>query len=269
MRKVKDIGLRAKGVGREAPYYRQFVPDSKFHTLSPKPLALCLMLLTLCSLFSYGCSKVEPPVDYYHTVVEMEEQGEQVRRDTGRSPGEVVVPATEPEPIKVADVPAQQETPGEPQPEVEETPAIEQEEQTQEEPPRREIVQEPVPPSEPGPIALAPDVIKSALNGSDLGISVRAVELVNGRLSDGKNSVRVYFLPGTVDVIDARFGAICAVLYYLNSETKTIDTVAGIAEDEQTNLLAILQSSMSDITAWVTAEITRAEWYTRITKKIL
>ena len=79
----------------------------------------------------------------------------------------------------------------------------------------------------------------------------------------------VYFIPGSVDAINSKFGSICAVIYYLNSDTKTIDTIAGIAEDEQSNLLAILQSSMSDVTAWMTEEIGRLEWYSRITKKVL
>ncbi len=237
--------------------------------LRAKSIALCSTLLTLCFLLSCGCSKVGPPADYYHTVVNMEEQGEQIRRDTGRRPGEIVVPATDPKPIKVVGASVQQETSDEPRSAAEETPIIEQAEGSQERSPQREIVREPLPPPEPEPIAIASDVIKNALNSSNLGVSVRTVELINGRLSGGKNAVRVYFLPGSIDVIDDRFGAICAVLYYLSSETETVDTVAGIAEDEQANLLAILQSSMSDITIWMTREITRAEWYARITKKIL
>ncbi len=247
-----DIGYRTKGIG-----------------LKVEGIALRATLLFLCSLLSYGCSKVGPPADYYHTVVDMEEQGEQTRRDTGRRPGEVVVPTADSKPIKVVDASAQQETSDEPQPEAKETPVIEQEEGSQDRSPQREIVRESLPPPEPEPIAVTSDVIKSALNSSDLGVGVRTVELVNGRLKGGKNSVRVYFLPGSVDVMDDRFGAICAVLYYLSSETETVDTVAGIAEDEQANLLAVLQSSMSDITAWMTKEITRAEWYARITKRIL
>ncbi len=250
MGKVEGIGLRAKSMEFRAK-------------------GIGFIFLVLCSLLLYGCGKVGPPADHYHTILDMEEQGEQIRRDTGRRPDEVVVPDADPKPIKVADASVQQETPDEPQSETEETPVVGQEERTQEKPPQREIVHEPSPPQEPEPIAVASDVIKSALNSSDLGISVRTVELVDGRLSGGRNSVRIYFLPGSVDVIGDKFGAICAVLYYLDSEAKTVDTIAGIAEDEQANLLAVLQSSMSDITAWMTKEITKVEWYARITKKIL
>jgi len=95
------------------------------------------------------------------------------------------------------------------------------------------------------------------------------VELVNGRLSGGKNSVRVSFLSESVNAIDDRFVAICAVIYHLDAEASTVDVVVGIAEDEQANLLAILQSNMSDVTAWINNEISRAEWSSRITKKIL
>jgi len=234
--------------------------------LRAKNMALYSLFLALCSLFLYGCS---PPADYYHQVEDMEEQGEQIRSETGRRPGEIVVPITDPTPIRMPETSAQQAGSGRPQPDVKETPVVEQTAGFQERPPQREIVREPEPPSGPEPVAVASNVIKDALNASDLEVSVRTVELVNGRLSGGKNSVRIYFIPGSVDVIDDRFGAICAVVYYLNSQTKTVDTVAGIAEDEQSILLAILQSSISDITAWMTGDITRTEWHSKITKKIL
>ena len=227
------------------------------------------MLLAL--LLLYGCGGVGPPADYYYQVLEMEEQGEQVRQNTGRRPGEVVVPVMDTKPIKVARIPVQQITPDEPPQQKEILPVIEQEEEVQEWPPQREIVREapPLPKSTPEPIAVESDVIKNALNAANLKISVRTVELVNGRLSGGKNSVRIYFIPESVNVIDDRFGGICAVLYYLDNKTNTVDIVAGLAEDEQSNLLAILQVNIGDITAWMTDEITRTEWDSRITKKIL
>ena len=92
---------------------------------------------------------------------------------------------------------------------------------------------------------------------------------MNGRLNDGRNSVRVSFLCESVDMIDDKFVAICAVIYHLNCGTNTIDVIVGIAEDEQANLLAIVQSDMRDVAAWMTNEISRAEWFSRITKKIL
>jgi len=225
---------------------------------------LCSMLLFFgsLSLLLCGCGKVGPPDDYYTQVLDMEEQGEKIRSDTGRRPGEIVAPVIESEPVRTASVPESQVTPEESQQQSEETPAVQQKEQIQERIPRREIVQEL--PSEP--IAIKPDVIENALNASGLKISVRTVELMNGRLSGGKNFVRIYFIPESVNVINDRFGAICAVLYYLNTDTNTIDVVAGIAEDKQSNLLAIRQSSMDNIAAWMTDEITRAEWYSKITK---
>ena len=228
------------------------------------------MLLAL--LFLYGCGGVGPPADYYHEVLEMEEQGKQVRQNTGRRPGEVVAPVMDTKPIKVARTPAQQITQDEPPQQIKDTlTVVEQEEEVQERPPQREIVRESPPPSEstPEPIAVKSDVIKNALIAANLKISVRAVELVNGRLGGGKNSVRIYFIPESVNVIDDRFGAICAVLYYLDNKTNTVDIVAGLAEDEQSNLLAILQVSIGDIAAWMTDEITRTEWASRITKRTL
>jgi len=228
------------------------------------------MLYVLCSmiLFLYGCSNVNPPADYYQQVLDMEEHGEQSRRDTGRQPAEVVTPVRDEEPIKVAESPEYQLTPNGSQQQVKETPAIEEKEEISEEPPRREPVQV-LPPVDPEPIAVASDVIKSALNAPDLRIGARTVELINGRLSGGKNSVRVSFFSESVDVIGNTFATICAVIYYLNAETNTIDVVEGIAEDKQAALLAILRSNMSDVTAWMTNEITKVEWYSKVTRKIL
>ena len=228
------------------------------------------MLLAL--LFLYGCGGVGPPADYYQEVVAMEEQGEQVRQDTGRSPDQVVVPVMDTKPMKVDRKPTPQVASDEPPQQIKETlPVIGQEEEAQERPPQREIIQESplTQESVPEPIAVRSDVIKNALEAANLKISVRTVELVDGRLSGGKNSVRIYFIPESMNVIDDRFGAICAVLYYLDNKTNTVDIVAGLAEDEQSNLLAILQVSIGDITAWMTDEITRIEWNSRITKKIL
>ena len=234
-----------------------------------------LILLSLCSMFVviYGCS---PPDDYYGQVLEMESYGEQSRGDTGRSPGEIVSPAKNSEPIIVAESPVYQLTSEGLQEQAEAESPIEQEENqgtTQgslEEPPRREVVQESPPEGlPPEPIAIAADVIKIALNNANLGVSVRNVELANGRLTGGKNSVRVNFFSESVNVIDEKFVAICAVLYHLNKEANTVDVVVGIAEDEQANLLAVLQSDVVDISAWMTNEISRAEWYSRVTKKIL
>jgi hypothetical protein len=230
----------------------------------------------LCALCFLGCSAIDQPDDHYQRVLEMEEYGEQIRRDTGRHPNQIVAPVEDSESVPIqGTVSAQAESSVRqleldmPQQQVKQMPVVEQE--VFEEPPQREIVQEPKsPPVLPRePIAVASDVIKSALNSADLGVSTRAVELVNGRLSGGKNSVRVNFSAESVDVIDDKFLAICAVVYHLSKKTGTVDVVAGIAEDERINILAILQSDMSDIKAWMNNEISRADWFSRITRKIL
>ena len=198
----------------------------------------------------------------------MEKYGEQSRSDTGRQPDEVVTPTTDEKPVRTAESPEHQLEPEKPQQTIEETSTTEIKEEIQEEPPRREPVKE-LPPTEPEPIAVAADVIKSALNAPDLKLNVKTVELINGRLSGGKNSVRVSFSSESVSVIEDKFSAICAVIYYLNEKTNTIDVVQGIAEDEKASLLAILQSNMSNVTAWMTNEITKVDWYSKVTKKTL
>ena len=216
---------------------------------------------------------INPPDDYYQQVLELEQYGEQIRRDTGRHPGEMVTPVDDSEPVRIVESPVYQLLSDAPQQQAEGTSITEEEEvqEEPEEPPRREVVREPLPSSTqpPKPIAVASDVIKSALKAADLEISARAVESVNGRLSGGKNSVRVNFLSESINAIDSKFVTICAVIYYLNREANTVDLVIGIAEDEQANLLAILQSNMNDIMAWMTSDISKAEWLSRVTKKIL
>jgi hypothetical protein len=246
-----------------------------FSLLPPSSLSCVLRLASwvLGLLLLYGCGMISPPVDYYQQVLEMEEHGEQTRRDTGRRPGEIIAPIRDSEPIRIEKSPVHHLMPDVPQQQTKETSVVEQEEiqEELEPPPRREVVREspPSPTSSPEPIAVSPDVIKSALEPAALGVSIRTVELVNGRLSGGKNSVRVSFFSESVNAIDDKFVAICAVIYNLDQETNTVDVVVGIAEDEQANLLAILQSNMSDITAWITNKFSRAEWFSRVTKKIL
>jgi hypothetical protein len=270
MRRAGSRGPRAAGREQKNSEARCL----KLHALCSKLCFPSPMLYVLCSLIllSYACSSLMPPDDYYQEVLEMEKHGEQARSDTGRQPGEIITPVKEPEPVEV-ERPTVKQLPQEVvQQDVEEILILNQEkEEVQEQPPQREAVEKPVSPQilPSLPIAVAAEVIKSALNSADLGISVRTVELVNGRLSGGKNSVRVNFLSESLDLIDDRFVAICAVIYHLDRGKNTVDIVAGIAEDSQANLIAIVQSKMDNIAAWMNNEISRAEWFSKVTKKVL
>jgi hypothetical protein len=117
------------------------------------------------------------------------------------------------------------------------------------------------------PISVSPDVIKNALENA--GVNVRSIEFVNGRIDGSNNSIRVNFICESTKIANDRFFTICSVTYYLNKASKSIDIVVGIAEDSQSNLLGVLQSNVEDITAWMDNKITRAEWFSRITKKML
>ena len=107
-------------------------------------LRLASYVLCLPLFFLYGCSMISPPADYYQEVLEMEEYGEQVRRDTGRRPGEIVTPVEGSEPVRVAESPVYQSALDAPQQQAEATSIAEQEEiqEEPEKPPRREIVRE-------------------------------------------------------------------------------------------------------------------------------
>jgi len=268
--------------GIKKPSIRCEIPVVGHRVSKTAPYILFCLLV-----FTYGCS-VSSPTNYYEQVLEIEEYGEEARRDSGRSPGEIVESESEPELINIEKPPVVQLESDEPEPEEEtsvvdereeaqepETQAenIREEEKVREEPPRRELVKQEeeavvsLVPLEP--VAVASGVIKTALNAPELGVNVRAAEAVNGRLSGGKNSVRVNFASDSLEEVVGKFITICAVIYHLDKGSRTIDVIVGIAEDRQSNLLAIFQSNMSDITAWMTNEITRSEWYSRVTKKAL
>lgn len=284
MRIARSKGHRTKGTEHKR----------KFKARICAYYALCFIFYVFLSflvLFFYGCSSIKPPDDYYQQVLEMENYGKQARVDKDRNAGEVVA-----EPSKGSEVnsSSEQMVKQDPTELITEEPAIEPEkveESTQqavqgsadtlvekkedvnkapERPPERKAITEAsTETSDAKPIAVASDVIKIALNSANLGISVRSLELINGRLSGGKNSIRVYFLSESLGAIDNKFVAICAVIYHLDSETKTIDVIIGMAEDKQANLLAVLQSEMSDVAAWMNNELSPAEWRSRIIKKVL
>jgi len=235
----------------------------------------CFIILLL---FLYGCSVFGPPTDYYQKTLEMEGYGEQVRSETGRHPGDVVSspenqestkivkkPVDEPPIIEVVPKPAQEKD--EMVATVERKNVLPQPMQKENQEPSVSPMLNLKPEGRSEPIAVSSDVIRSALEIA--GISVRSVELVNGRTEGGKNSVRVNFICELSKSVNDKFFTICAVTYHLNKASKTIDVVVGIAEDSQANLLGVLQSNTEDITAWMDNKITRAEWFSRITRKML
>lgn len=242
----------------------------------------CVILVLL---FLYGCGKFNPPVDYYQKVVEIEENEGRPQQGDEQRYSEMAMSSETLGTVKVVRLPPQEPQMQEllPKPpwqqdrenltvknegELKETPA---------EPLQNEGVVEQtthsLPPLVSGsnasePIAVSSEVIRRALESVGIGISVRTIELVNGRLSGGRNSVRVSFFCESASLINDKFVAICAVTYHLNKTTNTIDAVVGIAEDAQSNLIGVLQSDMGDIAAWMTNKISRAEWFSRITKKM-
>ena len=238
--------------------------------------ALALILCSSCLfLFFCGCSAFVPPTDYYEKTIAMESG--QKRSETG-STNENKPENTET--IKIIRR-GSDETPI-----VDVLPKLPQEKSIKE--PRQEEndfnTQDktsdmssaslpntffPAQDSETSTenISISSDVIKSALEIA--GINVRSVELVNRRIGGGKNSVRVSFICESANVVNEKFFTMCAVIYHLNKSSKTVDIVVGIAEDPQSNLLGALQSNTEDITAWMDNKITRAEWFSRISRKML
>ncbi len=236
-------------------------------------------LFIYLALLLCGCSIFKPPADYYQKSLDMESYGEEARKNTGRSSGEIIEPPKKVEQTKILNMPIQEppikELLPKPQKEeladkgtdfnkdISEQPINDFKRETPKNPPFQDLGAE----RSPEPIAISSVVIKSALEIA--GVSVRAVELVNGRLGSGRNSVRINFLCESETLINDKFFTICAVVYHLNKSTNTIDVVVGIAEDSQSNIKGILQSNIEDITAWMNNLITRAEWFSRITRNML
>jgi hypothetical protein len=235
----------------------------------------CLIFL----VFFCGCSAFGPPIDYYQKTVDME-HGEQTRYETGKNTEEAESPESKGS-VKII------KRPSEEPPIVEVLPKPKQDESnlsTVKQNKTEQIKQEstvgasptlfpdmsvsnPKLDLNPKPIAISSDVIRTALEIA--GINVRSVELINRRIESGKNSVRINFICDSSSVVNDKFFTICAVIYHLNKSSKTVDVVVGIAEDSQTSLLGALQSNTEDITAWMDNKITRAEWFSRITRKML
>ena len=235
---------------------------------------ICLALLL------YGCSIFKPPTDYYQKTFDMESYGEQTRKNTGRSTGEIIEPPKKVEQTEILTMPIQEPPIKEllPKPTQKEELADKGNDfskdisnrslndlsrETLKSSPFQDLEIE----RSPEPIAISSVVIKSALEIA--GVNVRAVELVNGRLGSGRNSVRINYICESETLINDKFFTICAVVYHLNKSTNTIDVVVGIAEDSQSNIKGILQSNIEDITAWMNNLITRAEWFSRITRNML
>lgn len=246
----------------------------------------CFLALLLIAFL--GCSVFSPPTDYYEKTLQMEESakrsykeppssklGNTVTAQTQESTKVIRMPSDEPPIVEVITRSTKENIDGKSKSEIYETkeraqlPMISQETEipitssvslsSGNENNSKLITNE--------PISVSSEVIKNALEIA--GITVRSVELVNGRLEGGKNSVRVNFISESVKLVNERFFTICAVIYHLNKSSKTIDVVIGIAEDSQSNLLGALQSNMEDITAWMDNKITRAEWFSRIIRKML
>lgn len=238
-------------------------------------------VLYICCIFIfaifYGCSAFSPPTDYFQKTVEMEAQGEKSRYQTnstvtetesGKSTKIIKKASDEPPTIEILKKSEQDE----------DTVVNAKKKEVDENDQEIKVVSSPAPlPNvytenqnsglNSVPIAISSDVIKTALEIA--GINVRNVELVNGRVGNSKNSIRINFICESSNVVNDKFFTICAVIYHLNKSSKTVDVVIGIAEDSQTNLLGVLQSNTEDINAWMDNKITRAEWFSRITRKML
>jgi hypothetical protein len=236
-------------------------------------------LMALLSIFLVGCGVFGPPTDYYQKTLDMEESAKKSHQEspsnksgTNSSTQTVKVirqPSDEPPIVEVITKASQENTNKEATTgkSTDQSAYTQNQQTTQESENLADSQTNSNILSRSEPIAVSPDVIKNALENA--GVNVRSVELVNGRIDGSKNSVRVNFVCESEKIANDRFFTICSVTYYLNKASKSIDVVVGIAEDSQSNLIGVLQSNIEDITAWMDNKITRAEWFSKITKKML
>jgi len=235
-------------------------------------------IITLFLLLS-GCSAVSPPTDYYQKTLEMEIYGDKTRQNSGRNPGDVVETPENPENntivAKIPQEPTKEILPRSAKQELHDnglyienhiadlakSPEIQIPSSSPEFAPYMESR-----PSKKS-IAISSMVIKSALEIA--GLNINSVELLNGRLNDGKNSVKVDYVCDSVKSVNDKFFTICAVIYHLDKSSNTIDIVMGIAQDPHSNVIGMLRSGIDDVSAWMNNLITRAEWLSRINKEML
>ena len=234
-------------------------------------------LMALLSMFIVGCGIFDPPTDYYQKTLDMEKSAKKSNQETtsnkpnsasSTQPVKVIrQPSDEPPIVEVITKASQENTDkGSKTEKPTDQNTHTQNQQTTQESENTATSQATNTSGNTEPIAVSSDVIKNALENA--GVNVRSIEFVNGRADGSKNSIRVNFVCQSAKIVDERFFTICSVTYYLNRASKSIDVVVGIAEDSQSNLLGVLQSNIEDITAWMNNKITRAEWFSKITKKM-
>lgn len=242
-----------------------------------------IYLMVLLSMLLFGCGVFGPPTDYYQKTLDMEESAKKSHQESPSSKSSIAS-STQTQTVKVIRQPsdeppivevitkASQENTNKTEKSSDQN-VYTQNQQTTQKSENLSGTQANISSNATNtlnnsePIAVSPDVIKNALENA--GVNVRSVELVNGRIDGSKNSIRVNFVCESAKIANDRFFTICSVTYYLNKTSKSIDIVVGIAEDSQSNLLGVLQSNIEDITAWMDNKITRAEWFSKITKKML
>jgi len=281
------MGKRAKMQGKKNRVWVSFGKADKADILYPCfaffhialiHKVLISYLVTLISILFVGCGVFGPPTDYYQKTLDMEESAKKSHQEpsssksSSASPTQTVKvirqPSDEPPIVEVITKASQENTDkGAKTEKSTDQNVYTQNQQTTKESENPAGSQATNTLNSKEPIAVSLDVIKNALENA--GVNVRSVELVNGRADGSKNSIRVNFVCESEKIANERFFTICSVTYYLNKASKSIDVVVGIAEDSQSNLLGVLQSNIEDITAWMDNKITRAEWFSKITKKML
>jgi len=183
----------------------------------------------------------------------MQKAGEEQRRETGRGPGEVVVPPGAIQPVVVALQPGY---------EVSDLIRMDYPSSIMETP----VVVKPEPEVAPAKIPI--EVNKRAL-GESLAEKIQVIGIVyqNGRLNEADNSIQIHFVPKALsdEAIYKDFLLICLVVQKLDEKNTVDEMVSTVFKDGVPYM--VLKGKMKDCIAFSEHKILYNEWVSKVVAK--
>ena len=206
---------------------------------------ICIILLSF-----FFCSCLQAPRDYYYQFALIERWGAKRREKTQRKVTDVVVHPEQTKPLIVAFFPEEKDTG------FKGIVPITKPDPSQIEKPET-LAKSKV------PVAITQDILTLTLNQA--GIDVVAIRIVNGRLEDKENLVRVNFVPKALsyDSIYKQFLKLCAVIEVIQAKKGTVDKVNAIIEKDDMPYM-MLESSIENYKAYMNEKISLEEWISHL-----
>jgi len=203
---------------------------------------ICTTLL----LSFFFCSCLQAPKDYYYQFALIERWGAKKREETQRKVTDMVVHPEQTKPLTVAFFPRETDlgfkgivSITKPDP--------------------SKIKKPETLAKSKATVAITQDILNLTLNRA--GVDVVAIRIINGRMEDKENLVRVNFVPKALsyDSIYKQFLKLCAVIEAIQTQKGTVDKVNAIVEKDNIPYM-MLESSIENYKAYMNEEISLEEW---------